>query len=113
MVARVKRKHHPKRMEKREKGKTGDSKLASSPVPPGVDRHPKKEVLEPKRGLLFYQEAWPRGSVRTCHVTCGEMRRPTQCRVLGSLHVHADLLPLLPPILPGGFPPGPVSQAGH
>lgn len=52
MVARVK-KHRPKRMEKREKGKTGDSKLASSPVPPGVDRHPKKRCWSQNEVYYF------------------------------------------------------------
>lgn len=55
-------KHYLQSPKEREKGKRGESRLASSAVPQELI-NVQKEVLEPKGGILFYQEAWLRGSV--------------------------------------------------
>ena len=55
-------KHYPQSPEKREKGKRGASRLACSPVHHELT-DVQKQVLEPKAGIVFYQEPWPRGSI--------------------------------------------------
>lgn len=55
-------KHCPQSPEKREKGRRRESRLASSPVHHKLT-DVQREVLEPKAGILFYQEPLSRGSV--------------------------------------------------
>lgn len=62
MVARV-GKFYPQKMEKR-KREQGKSQAWPSAWSSHKLTDVQKEVLEPKGGILFCQEAWPRRSVR-------------------------------------------------
>lgn len=121
VVARI-RKHCPQRVEKSEKGKKGESRLASSPVPPGVDKYPKKRCWSQKEVHYFTGRLGQEGvskpvgmTEHSCHMWGDEETRPSLCAGCwepSSCSPSTDLLPFLPSILFVGFLPELVSQAG-
>lgn len=104
VVARV-RKHCPRRTEKREKGKTGESRLASSPVPPGVDRHPKRGAGAKRRYIILPGGLAKRECQKlSCRLWGDEETKPSLCAgFLGALTIFTMHRPPSPPSSPRSY----------
>lgn len=84
-VARI-RKHCPQRVEKSKKGKKGESRLARSPVPPGVDGYPIKGAGAKRRYIILLGGLAKREcQSQSCHMWGDGDEAQPLCRVLGAL----------------------------